>query len=250
MKRQDSSLWHWVAVVLLPWLLGFATITVAVSPAYPRLEYAKANFPADLAPLGPAARGELARAYNIPVEQVAWTQDQRLALALVAVDYLQRWDSAENTIYLLEEQRIPGSTVPLYNAEEISHMVDVKRLTNAIRWLAIGVGTVVAAALALEYRRAGRTALARIAWRGGAATVLILGVLALIIVVSWDWFFVTFHELLFPPDTWMFLYTDSLIRLFPEKFWFDYGVLVVGSVLVQGVLLAGIGRIALRRAHS
>jgi uncharacterized membrane protein len=49
---------------------------------------------------------------------------------------------------------------------------------------------------------------------------------------------VQFHELLFPPGTWTFNYSDSLIRLFPEMFWFDIGVLISGLALALGVVAA------------
>ena len=67
------------------------------------------------------------------------------------------------------------------------------------------------------------------------------------ILVAWPIFFVQFHELLFPPGTWTFAYSDSLIRLFPEQFWFDIGVLISGVTLVLGVIVTLIGYVMSRR---
>ena len=64
---------------------------------------------------------------------------------------------------------------------------------------------------------------------------------ALAILIAWPIFFVQFHELLFPPGTWTFAYTDSLIRLFPEQFWFDIGVLISVTTLVLGIFVALVG---------
>jgi uncharacterized membrane protein len=69
----------------------------------------------------------------------------------------------------------------------------------------------------------------------------------LLIGVSWNFVFTQFHEILFPPDTWTFYYTDSLIRLFPEKFWFDFGLLWTGAVFIEGLVLTGVGFLLLRR---
>ncbi|HRO89588.1 MAG TPA: DUF1461 domain-containing protein, partial [Promineifilum sp.] len=69
----------------------------------------------------------------------------------------------------------------------------------------------------------------------------------LAILVAWPIFFVQFHELLFPPGTWTFAYSDSLIRLFPEQFWFDFGVLISGATLVLGVVVTLIGYVMSRR---
>lgn len=205
----------------MPFFLGFSAIRILVGPAYPTYEYAKPNFPAD--PYG-------------------FTQEQRLELALVAVDYLSRPEPASETIYLLEEQQLPGSDQPLYNPAEISHMVDVKNVTDGIgrlSWLAtlivvVGLGVMMS-------RPDSRPTAYKAIFHGGLATTLVLLAIALFILIAWNTFFVQFHELLFPPGTWTFSYSDSLIRLFPEKFWFDFGVLLSGSALLSGLITTGIG---------
>lgn len=217
---------HWVLVLTMPFLLGFSVMTLVISPWYPTWEYGKEDFPAD---------------------SFGFTQEQRLELALVAVDYLERWDSAENTIYLLEEQTLPGTSDPLYLPSEISHMVDVKVLSNLLRIIAIVLAIVTIASLVWFAARGETQLLYRTLMRGGIATVAILLAIGLFIVAAWDVFFVQFHELLFPPGTWTFNYSDSLIRLFPERFWQDVGILIVGSTLVSGIVLAVVGYFALRR---
>jgi integral membrane protein (TIGR01906 family) len=215
------TLLHWLVVIAIPFFLGFTTIRLIVSEWYPRYEYAKDNFPAD--PFG-------------------FTQEQRLELALVAVDYLGRPAAAEEVIHLLEEQQIPGTADPLYNSEEISHMVDVKHVTDAIRGVSWIATVIVLGGLAVllarpETRPMGYRAL----YYGGVATTVILLALALFILLGWSIFFVQFHELLFPPGTWTFAYTDSLIRLFPEKFWFDLGVILSVGTLLEGIIVGVIG---------
>lgn len=216
-----AILLHWLVVLAMPFFLGFTTIRLIVSEWYPRYEYAKDNFPAD--PFG-------------------FTQEQRLELALVAVDYLRRPEAAEEVIYLLEDQRIPGTADPLYNPEEISHMVDVKHVTDAIRRLSwVATVIVVGGLVVLLVRPETRPVAYRALYYGGVATTVILLALALFILLGWSIFFVQFHELLFPPGTWTFAYSDSLIRLFPEKFWFDLGVILSVGTLVEGILVGVIG---------
>jgi integral membrane protein (TIGR01906 family) len=221
---------RWLVVVSMPIFLGFNTITLMISDAYPTYQYNNPNFPPDL---------------------FGFTVEERLELALVAVGYLQRSEPADGVIYLLEEQRIPGTDQPLYNQREIEHMVDVKRLTDAIRTGGIIAAVIVLGGLILllarpQTRPQGYLAL----WRGGLATTGVLLLIALFILVGWSVFFVWFHQLLFPPDTWMFSYSDSLIRLFPEKFWFDFGVILSLSVLVEGLIVAGLGYWLRRRSAS
>jgi integral membrane protein (TIGR01906 family) len=65
-------------------------------------------------------------------------------------------------------------------------------------------------------------------WRGligGAVlTFLILIGVVLFIAVAWDQFFTQFHELFFQSGTWVFEYSDSLIRLYPVRFWQDAAI--------------------------
>jgi integral membrane protein (TIGR01906 family) len=221
LKQYAIPIARWLVVLAMPFFLGFTVITFIVSPWYPRWAYGRESFPPD---------------------RFGFNQEQRLDLALVAVDYLQRREPAEQVIFMLERQRLPGSDDPLYNDREIGHMLDVKHLTDAIRRLSRVATFLVAAGLAFllaapATRREGYKAL----WHGGLATVILLLAIALFILIGWDIFFVMFHQTLFPPGTWSFAYSDSLIRLFPEKFWFDLGVIVSGVTLLLGIVVAAIG---------
>lgn len=242
MNRTVTKVIFWLVVLAMPFFLGFSTIRLFIGNAerYVTYEYGKASFPPDL------ERFSESQQEMLGVEP--FTQQQRRELALVAVDYLQRPDPAEEVIYLLEEQQLPGSDRPLYNAEEISHMVDVKRVTDAIgrlNWLMalIVLGGLVFFLARAQTRWQGYQAI----FYGGVATVAVLLFIALFILIGWDSFFVLFHELLFPPGTWTFRYSDSLIRLFPETFWFDFGVLLSGTAFFSGLLVALLGYL-LRRA--
>ncbi len=216
-----------MVVVAMPFFLGLTNVGLIISPLYPRMEYAKANFPPD--PYG-------------------FTQEERLELALVAVDYLQRRAPAEEVIYLLEEQVIPGTNTPLYNEREIQHMIDVKHVTDRLGQVRLAAAAFVLLGLAiLLWNPPTRREAYRAILHGGISTTLILLFLALFILLAWSVFFVQFHELLFPPDSWMFYMGDSLIRLFPEKFWFDLGVILSVGTLLEGVLVAAVGYWLLRR---
>src|SRR4030067_1384188 len=65
--------------------------------------------------------------------------------------------------------------------------------------------------------------------RGGWLTVIFVGSVVLFVLVGFGVFFVYFHEVFFNPGTWIFEYSDTLIRLFPERFWRD-AFLVIGGV--------------------
>jgi integral membrane protein (TIGR01906 family) len=79
--------------------------------------------------------------------------------------------------------------------------------------------------------------------RGGWLTVGLTAALGIFAAVSFWQFFTVFHALFFEGDTWLFYYSDTLIRLFPMRFWQDafifVGVLTVGGGIGLGL---GLGR--------
>jgi uncharacterized membrane protein len=70
---------------------------------------------------------------------------------------------------------------------------------------------------------------------------LILSI-ALLAVFAWQTWFDLFHRFLFVPGSWLFSYSDTLIRLFPMKFWFDATLTISLLSFVGRLLLMLIGR--------
>jgi integral membrane protein (TIGR01906 family) len=222
------TLIRWLVIIAMPFFLGFGTIRAIIAWDYPAFEYQR-----------------------IPPDVYGFSPEERLELARATLTYLQRQERAEDMIFLLEDLRLPGTNSPLYNESEIDHMLDVKHLTDAIRIGAFVSGAMVLIGLAIlliprENRRFG--------WRtlmfGGLATVIALAAIAISILIAWPIFFVLFHEMLFPPGTWTFAYTDSLIRLFPEQFWFDFGLIATGGTFLLGIVVALCGYVMARRNNT
>ena len=216
-----AKILRWIVTLSIPFMLAGFIIDLVIDPWYPIWEYGKASFPED---------------------SFGWTNEQRLELAQVAVDFLNAEGSAEDTIFMLGDQINPQTGEPLYTANELSHMVDVKVRTDLIKRGSWVLAVIVVASLTLLLYKAETADDAYRAFRnGGIATFVILIVFAVMIGVFWSWFFTTFHEVLFPAGNWQFLWSDSLIRLFPDKFWFDAGTVIVGGTLVCGAIIALIG---------
>ncbi|VAW35716.1 hypothetical protein MNBD_CHLOROFLEXI01-399 [hydrothermal vent metagenome] len=210
---------RWIIIIAMPFFLGLGMIRAVIAWDYPTFEYER-----------------------IPPDQYGFLPEERLAYAHATLDYLQRPESPEEVIYLLEDLRLPNSDDPLYIESEIGHMLDVKDLVDSIRTIWWIAAVLIFAGLAyLLAQPALRSVGYRAIYQGGLATVIILAGIAIFIGVGWSIFFQQFHELLFPPGTWTFFYTDSLIRLFPEQFWFDIGVIMSVGALLLGVLVTVIG---------
>jgi integral membrane protein (TIGR01906 family) len=131
---------------------------------------------------------------------------------------------------------------PLLDDDERSHMSDVSGLVRLLAGVAI-VGLVVvgvtAAWLRREPRRLGRIMLIS-AGSIGSVAILLAGIFA----VAFEPAFLFFHELLFPPGTYLFETGSDLITLFPEGFWFDAALLAGGAIVLvaMGVTLVGFRR--------
>lgn len=65
--------------------------------------------------------------------------------------------------------------------------------------------------------------------------------------LNWGDFFTTFHRIFFEGDTWTFPLSDTLIRLFPMRFWIDVAIVIVGPLIVESVVIAAISRAWIQR---
>jgi integral membrane protein (TIGR01906 family) len=220
--RRSVPIFRWIIIIGIPILLTLWTVRLLISwnsPSFPAIEYGR-----------------------IQSDKYGFADDERLEFAEATLEYLQQADPAEDVIYMLEDLRLPGSNQSLYNQREIGHMIDVKHLVDLFNQIfnVLGIFT-LAGLIYLMARSETRIDAYKAVMYGGLLTTGILLVMVVLILIAWSFVFVQFHELLFPPDTWTFSMSDSLIRLFPEQFWFDFGVLWTVVILVQGVILALVG---------
>jgi len=205
---------RFLVIVLMPVFLVLTNVRLLITDTFLRYEYGKTNFPADT---------------------YGFTQVDRLTYSRIAMDYLLNPEGIE----FLGRQTFPDGA-PQYNERELKHMADVKRVVRAALavWILSGV-VVVGGTLLLGLT--GQREAARSALVGGAGlTVLIfLGILSYI-ALNFDALFVQFHQVFFESGTWQFAYSDTLIRLFPLKFWQDVFVLLGGGSLVEALLIGGV----------
>ncbi len=137
---------------------------------------------------------------------------------------------------------------PVLNERERQHMRDVRSVFVGLFALAAAGAVVLVAAFALSRGTAARASL----WRrlGLAGRVIAVATVAggLVGLLSFDAAFELFHELFFPPGSFLFNpATDRLVQLFPETFWVETTV-AVGIVLVA--LSIGLAWVANTRARA
>jgi len=81
--------------------------------------------------------------------------------------------------------------------------------------------------------------LGRFLLMGGAATLGVGGLVAIgSLIGGFDRLFLLFHEISFTNDFWQLNPSrDALIAMFPQGFFFDATLLIVGAIIVQSALL-------------
>lgn len=203
-----------LAAVLIPFFIMMGAIRLLMTPIFLRYEYLKPNFPAD--PYG------------------LTTQD-RLQWAPYALDYLLN----DADISYLRDLTFPDGR-PLFNERELSHMVDVKNVVQlGLRVWAADIALLLILALIAVFSHRMRSYLLGLSI-GGWITVGVILLILVAVFTNFDVLFTTFHQLFFTSGSWVFYYSDTLIRLFPLPFWSD-GFTFMGILSTVGGLLFGIG---------
>ncbi len=211
-KGSIYRLLSWLVTILVPVTLVLTAMRILLTPVFVQFEYRTPNFPPD--PYG-------------------FTREERIHLAQIALNYLL---NDKGISYLADLHFQDG--LPLYNQGELGHMVDVKNTVKVA--LSVWYGSLIGLLLLGLWAWRGRWwyDFSQGVGRGGWLTVILIGTIMLFVLVGFGIFFVGFHEVFFAPGTWTFAYSDTLIRLFPERFWRDTFLTLGGLSVVGGLLLA------------
>lgn len=230
MNRTLVTIIQIVLIAALPMIFILGTIrAVLATDAFLRFEYYRPGFSPD--------------GLNFVPQEPLWGPDERMRLGGATLVWLRDG----RPLAELAALRKPDNVTPLYTQNELGHMDDVQRLTNLISRALLVLGPLVLLlALALGSRRAARPALASALLGAGVLTWVTAGLLAALLLGGvgsggWDTLFVGFHQAFFPQGNWQFLYSDSLIRLFPEQLWYDCAVILLGAPLLLAAVCAVAG---------
>ncbi len=215
----------WLVTILVPVALVLLAVRIILNPWYIDFEYNTPGF---------------------PVDQYGMSKEEQMHYAQVEMNYLLN----DAGISYLGDLHFPDSqTVPepscsqmtdctkLYNERELDHMEQVKAVVK-------GTFKVLYASLAIlvlagvwswqagwleDYLRALR--------QGGLLTLVLIGLILILVLLAFGIVFVAFHEIFFPPGTWTFYTSDTLIRITPERFWRDTFLMAGGLSGLLGIAL-------------
>lgn len=201
----------WLVTLLIPLALILLGVRLVLTHVYLDIEYHMPGFPAD---------------------EYGFTQQERLQWSKISWDYML--NNAD--ISFLGDLTFPDDT-PLFNARELSHMLDVKNVVRPAMWTGYAIWILLLVLALWSWRSGWWHEYLRGIQRGGWMTVGLVAVVAIFAVVSFWQFFTLFHKLFFTGDSWIFLYSDTLIRLFPLRFWQDLFLFIPILIAICGLVL-------------
>ena len=206
------------AVIITPfWILGIST-KIAFNEWFIDYEYSKPNFPKDRWGLSDEVRKKLAK------------------LGLKAV-------LTEEGLKEFEKARLPSGR-KAFRKKEVKHMEDLNRFLSkffiatyilAIFWLFV---------LILHKKQIWKLLIC-----SSIYTFLFLAVVSLTVFSSYEKAFEVFHNFFFGRTSWRFSKYDTLLRIYPMKFWFDGTTILAIIAFFINTFILSLG-IMLRRKYA
>lgn len=199
-------------LVLLPAIIILTTVRIALTPVFISIEYRLPGFPPD---------------------EYGFTTEDRLTWAKYSIDYLLGEISHEE----LSRTRLTDGSA-LFNQRELSHMLDVRILTTQVLkvWRMLLIFLLSALVFTLASHR--KHELLASVKQGALLTIFLIFGVMVFLAINFNQLFTQFHQIFFEGNSWLFLLSDNLIRLFPLRFWRDVFIFIgMASVVISSVIL-------------
>ncbi|MBK00622.1 MAG: TIGR01906 family membrane protein [Euryarchaeota archaeon] len=156
---------------------------------------------------------------------------------IIAIDCVEYVIGTTKENYLAELDDDQGQSI--FNSREIKHMKDVRNVIKSIllwsKWSFWSALVVFCVSLYFNWVTLStlKSPVIFVNW----AFIIVIFTILIYILLNFNAFFTSFHELLFEDGTWTFASTDMLIRLFPLKFWFDITIYITLAILTECAIL-------------
>lgn len=181
----------------------------------------------------------------VPRDRYGLTSKQRKTLAVAGLHSIL--PGYGEGIGLLEEAKLPGGR-PAFNSRELRHLQDVRTLLRRAYLFQLVTAIVIAAlALVLGLRRTTRAVVPVALRRGALLSIGLAAVVGVVSAIEYSAFSTLFHSLFFSGASWRFADTDTLRRLYPDRFWLDTAIVIGVIVVAQAVVLFALARWWARR---
>lgn len=143
---------------------------------------------------------------------------------------------------------IRGEETPLYNSKELTHLADVRGITDVFRIVLIAsIILLLAVGVVLYITQSAGTLIKSLSY-GAILTLLFTGIVVIWAIIDFDSLFYLFHILSFNNDLWLLDPTrDYLIMMFPQGFFRDAALMLIGTIILGALLLLVASRIMQKR---
>jgi integral membrane protein (TIGR01906 family) len=159
---------------------------------------------------------------GFPDDRYGFSMQERIYWSSVDIEFLLN----EADISYFDSYRLDDGS-PMHNERELRHMIDVKRLIGYAAWAMWAGLTLLGVSTAVLWRYGGRESAVEALARGATNTFYFMGLLLIGVLFGFGVVFVGFHRIFFESGTWRFRYSDTFIRLYPERFWRDTFLLLL-----------------------
>ena len=141
-------------------------------------------------------------------------------------------------VFIYPEARFQdGVRRVLFNNREILHMFDVKQVLRNVYWAQLGSAVYLALFLVFGIVLAPEglaRRMLRLMFRGGLATLALIGITVVASLIGFDRVFYWFHIISFTNDLWQLDPTrDYLIAMFPQGFFFLATMIIGVATLLE-----------------
>ena len=205
-----------LVMITLPLLIIITSIRLILTPLFLEVEYRLPGFPQDL--------------YGFNLED-------RLHWSDISRQYLLNFRDID---FLGSRNLDNGQS--LFNERELGHMEDVKILTRSVLivWYFLIILTVII--FLWVWKNGGLIEFWDSVSSGGWIALGLVGTITIGVMLNFNALFTFFHQIFFEGDSWLFSYSDSLIRLFPLRFWQDVFIAIGGLSIIISSVAINIGR--------
>lgn len=135
-----------------------------------------------------------------------------------------------------------GSEFEIFNDREIVHLQDVRDLVLVnyrLQEATLGFLLIFTIVGVIWQRKRFASFLSMMFVRGSIFTIALLAVLGVVALVNFRWLFNAFHHLFFSGDSWIL--AGYLPRIFTEGFFSDAALFVIGAIVIQTLIIGGLG---------
>ena len=125
-----------------------------------------------------------------------------------------------------------------YTNSEVSHLEDVKKVMNLMDYL-FYFSLLMVTGIITYYKR-NKKRLLKLFKYGGIVTVLFIIIKSLFALISFNYAFTIFHQILFPQGNWTFPFDSLLIQTFPLEFFIEINLKILGLAFIMGSIFIGL----------